>query len=62
MSEHNPELAIDCFETNYMKLNTDKYHLLVSGNKNGKMCSNLDRDIVWESNNIKLLVITLSNN
>ena len=44
-----------------MKLNTDKYHLLVSGNKNGKMCSNLDRDIVWESNNVKLLVITLNN-
>ena len=44
-----------------MKLNTDKCHLLVSGNKNGQMWAKLDRDIVWESNDIKLLGITLNN-
>ena len=31
--EHNSEIAINWFENNYMKLNTDKCHLLVSGNK-----------------------------
>ena len=36
-SDHNYELAIACFEMNYMKLNTNKCHLLVSGNKNGQI-------------------------
>ena len=35
--EHNSELAIAWFEINYTKLlNTDKYHFLVSGNKNDR--------------------------
>ena len=46
---------------NYMKLNTDKCHLLVSGNKNGQMWAKLDRDIVLESNNVELLGMTLNN-
>ena len=60
--EHNSELAIAWFETNYMKLNTDKCHLLISGNKNEQMWAKLDRDIFWESNDVKLLGITLDNN
>ena len=59
--EHNSELAVAWFEINYVKPNTDKYHLLVSGNKNRQMLAILDRDIVWESNDIKLLGITLNN-
>ena len=35
--EHNSELTVAWFEMNYVKLNTDKCHLLVSGNKNGQM-------------------------
>ena len=35
--EHNSELAVAWFKINYVKLNTDKRHLLVSGNKNGQM-------------------------
>ena len=35
--EHNSELVVAWFETNYVKLNTDKCHVLVSGNKNGQM-------------------------
>ena len=31
--EHISELATAWFEMNYMKLNTDKCHLLISGNK-----------------------------
>ena len=46
---------------NYMKRNTDKCHLLVSGNKKGQMWAKLDRDIVWESNDVKFLGITLNN-
>ena len=29
--EHDSMLAIDCFESNYMKLNDDKCHFLLSG-------------------------------
>ena len=44
-----------------MKISTDKCHLLVSENKNGQMWVKLERDIVWESNDVKLLGITLNN-
>ena len=45
-----------------MKLNTDtdKCHILISGNKNQQMWEKLDRDIVWESNDVKFLGITLN--
>ena len=45
-----------------MKLNTDRCHLLISDNKNEQMWVKLDRDIVWESNDVKLLGITLDIN
>ena len=35
--------------------------LLVSGNKNGQIWAKLDRDIVWESNDVKLVEITLNS-
>ena len=60
--EHNSEPAIGWFETNYIKLNTDKCHLLISGNKNEQMWAKLDRDIVWESNDVKPLRTTLNSN
>ena len=60
--EHNSELAIAWFEMNYMKLNTDKCHLLISGNKNEYMWAKLDEDIVWESNDVELLGVTIDNN
>ena len=60
--EHNSELAIAWLEMNYMKLNTSKCHLLISGNKNQQMWAKLTRDIVWESNDVKLLGITVDNN
>ena len=45
-----------------MKLNIDKCHLLISGNKNEQIRAKLGRDIVLESNDIKLLGIMLDNN
>ena len=35
--EHNSELAVAWFGMNYVKLNTQKCHLLLSGNKIGQM-------------------------
>ena len=60
--EHNFELAIAWFEMNHMKLNTDKCHLLISGNKNEYMWAKLDQGIVWESNGVELLGVTIDNN
>ena len=51
--EHNSDLAIVWFEMNYMKLNSDKCNLLVSGNQNGQISAKLDSDIVWKSNDVK---------
>ena len=60
--EYNAELAIAWFEINYMKLNTDKCHLLISGNKNEYMWAKLDEDIFWESNGVEILGVTIDNN
>ena len=45
--EHNSELAVARFEMNYVKLNTDKCYLLISGNKSEQIWARLDGDIVW---------------
>ena len=50
--EHNSELDVACFEMDYVKLN------FISGNKNEYMWARLDQDIVWESNDVKLLGVT----
>ena len=60
--EYSSELAIAWFEMNYMKLDTDKCHLLISGNKNEYMWAKLDEDIVWESKDAELLGVTTDNN
>ena len=46
------ELAIAWFEMNYMKRNTDKCHLLISGNKND----------IWQSNDVELLRVKIDSN
>ena len=60
--EHRSELDIACFEMNYMKLNTDRCHLLISGNENEYMWAKLDEDIIWESNDAELLGAKIDNN
>ena len=44
-----------------MKLNTDKYHLLVSGNKNEHMLAKVGNDKIWESRTVKFLGVTIDN-
>ena len=56
---HNSELAIAWFEMNYMNLNTDKCHLLRSGNRNEYMWAKLDNNIVWENNDVELLGVAI---
>ena len=47
--EENTELAFCWFENNYMKLNTDKCHLIVSGYANEQVWSQVGGDKIWES-------------
>ena len=59
--ERNSELAIHWLEDNYMKLNTDKCHLLISGHKYEHDWAQIGKDMVWEENKVKLLGITIDN-
>ena len=55
-------LATVWFEINYVKLNTDKCHLLISTNKTEYILAKLDQYIVWERNDVGLLGVTIDNN
>ena len=57
--EHDSALAVCWFESNYMKLNTDKCHLRISGNKHESFWADIGNDRIWESNYVKLLGINL---
>ena len=48
-------IAIEWFESNYMKLNQDKRHLLVSGYKHENISAQIDEVQIWESSKQKLL-------
>ena len=57
--EGNSKLAIFLFENNYMKLNTDKCYLLVSGTKYEHGWETIGDDKIWESNEVKLLGVEI---
>ena len=42
-----------------MKLNTDTYHLIISGNKHESLWTDIGNDKIWESNNVKLLEVNI---
>ena len=57
--EHNTALAAEWFESNFMKLNQDKCHLLVSGHKHETAWANISETKIWESNEQKLLGVVI---
>ena len=57
--EGKSAIALTWFETNYLKLNSDKYHLLVSGHHYKEMFINIGNNKIWESTIAKLLEITI---
>ena len=57
--EKNSMLAIRLFENNYMKLNTDKCHLTVLDYAHEQVWANIGKDLIWESNDVKRLGITI---
>ena len=42
-----------------MKLNTDRCRLIVSGYKHEQVWANIAKYLIWESNNVKLLGVTI---
>ena len=57
--EHDCLLAMDWFDNNYMKLNEDKCHFLIAGFKHEHIFVNLGDTRIWESNEEKLLGVTI---
>ena len=60
--EHDSMLAIEWFESNYMKLNQDKCHSLLSGHKQEMIQANIGQTKIWKSRKKKLLAITIDRN
>ena len=55
----NSMLAIHWLENNYMKFNTDKCYLIVSGYKHEQVWANIGKDLIEESNDVKLFWTTI---
>ena len=59
---HDAVLAVEWFENNFMKLNQDKCHLLVSGHKHEAVWAKVSETKIWESNKQKLLGVVIDRN
>ena len=57
--EHDSLIAIEWFESNYMKLNQDKCQLLVSGFKYESIWAIIGQSKIWEGKSAKLLGINI---
>ena len=53
--EHYTALAVEWFENNFIKLNQDKCHFLVSGHKHESVWAKIGETKIWEGNKQKLL-------
>ena len=60
--EHDSKLAIEWFENNYMKLNSDKCHFLISGHKHEMVWTNIGESKILESQKQNLLGIVIDKN
>ena len=60
--EHDTSLAIEWFESNYMKLNRSKCHLLLSGHKFENIWVDIGGTKVWERNCETILGIQIERN
>ena len=59
--EHDSMLAIYWFESDYMKLNNEKCHLLLSDYQPEVMWANLGQSQVWESKEQKLFGVIIDS-
>ena len=59
--EDHSTTAIEWFENNNMKVNSDKCHLFISGNKFEHLWAEIGNSIIWENRTGKLLAITIDH-
>ena len=57
--EDDTYIAIEWFENNYMKLNKEKCHFLISGHKYEHFWVNVGENKIWESQSEKLLGVEI---
>ena len=60
LEEHSQE-AINWFENNYIKMNSDKCHFLISGHKHEQLWAKIGNDKIWETRSVELLGVTIDN-
>ena len=60
--EYDIESAIVWFDCNYMKLNQNKCHFLISGNGSEHIWTKVGDKMIWESAEEKLLGVTIDKN
>ena len=59
--EHDSLLAIEWFDSNYMKLNEEKCHFIVAGHKYEHIWENVGQTMIWEQNKVKLLGVNIDS-
>ena len=59
--EENSNIVMKWFENNYMKMNSNKCHLFISGNKFEHLWAKIGNDRIWENETVELLGITIDN-
>ena len=59
--EHDSLIAIEWFDSNYMKLNSNKCHLLLAGHKYEHMWAKVGESVIWENKKEKLLGLIIDN-
>ena len=57
--EHDLLLAVECFQSNGMKLNEDKCHFIISGCKH-EMFANIAESSIWEKGQEKFLGVIIN--
>ena len=60
--EQDSMLTIEWFESNYVKLNKDKFNFLLSGHKQEVMFAKIRHSKIWENSTQKLLGIIIDRN
>ena len=60
--EHDALMAVEWFESNYMKINRKKFYTLISGKKYEHIWLNVGSTRIWESSTEKLLGVIIDNN
>ena len=59
--ENHSDIVIKWFENNYMKMNSEKCHPLISGHIFENLLAKIGNDKIWETRTVTVLGITINN-